>query len=148
MLKRFFATTDEISPLILRVTLGGVMLPHGLQKTLGWFGGNGFENTLTFFTDKMDIPQLAALLVIGAESFGALGLIFGCATRLGALGIAAVMSGAVVMVHWPHGFFMNWHGQQAGEGFEFHLLAIAMALVLMIKGGGIWSVDRNIGQTR
>lgn len=56
MLKRFFATTDEISPLILRVTLGGVMLPHGLQKTLGWFGGNGFENTLAFFTDKMAIP--------------------------------------------------------------------------------------------
>jgi len=146
MFRSFFATRSDYSSLILRVTLGVVMLPHGLQKTVGLFGGNGLSATIAFFTDKMDVPLEAAILVICAESLGALGLIFGCATRLGALGIAAVMSGAIVMVHSQHGFFMNWHGNQAGEGFEFHLLAIAMALVLMIKGGGAWSIDRAISK--
>lgn len=144
MLKRFFATDNDVSTLVLRVTLGVVMLPHGLQKTFGWFGGHGFSGTMAFFTDKMGVPTEAAVLVICAESLGALGLIFGCLTRLGAFGIAAVMSGAIVMVHWPHGFFMNWQGTQAGEGFEFHLLAIAIALAVMAKGGGALSIDRII----
>lgn len=144
MIKRFFATNNDYSMLLLRVTLGVVMLPHGLQKTLGLFGGHGLIGTMAFFTDTMGVPQEAAILVICAESLGALGLIFGCATRLGALGIAAVMSGAVVMVHTQYGFFMNWQGTQAGEGFEYHLLAIGIALVLMIKGGGALSIDRAI----
>lgn len=144
MFRRFFSTNNDYSSLILRVTLGVVMLPHGLQKTLGMFGGHGLAGTIGFFTDKMGVPHEVAILVICAESLGALGLIFGCATRLGALGIAAVMSGAIIMVHTKFGFFMNWQGTQAGEGFEFHLLAIGIAIALMIKGGGAWSIDRAI----
>lgn len=132
---------------MLRVTLGIVILPHGLQKTLGWFGGSGISATMTFFTDKMGVPTEVAVLVICAETLGALGLIFGCLTRLGAFGVAAVMSGAIAMVHWPHGFFMNWHGTQVGEGFEFHLLAIAIALAVMAKGGGALSIDRIIADS-
>lgn len=142
MLRKFLATENDLSLLILRVVLGLVMLPHGLQKTLGLFGGHGFSGTYGFFTSQMGLPGLVAVLVILAESLGAFGLLIGALTRLGALGIAAVMSGAIVMVHWSNGFFMNWSGQKAGEGFEFHLLAIAMALVLMIRGGGAFSIDR------
>ena len=148
MFRCFFSTNNDTSSLILRVTLGVVMLPHGLQKTLGLFGGHGLTGTIGFFTDTMGVPLIVAILVICAESLGALGLIFGCATRLGALGIAAVMSGAIVMVHTQYGFFMNWHGTQAGEGFEFHLLAIGIAFALMIKGGGAWSIDRAISNRK
>jgi putative oxidoreductase len=142
MLRKFLATNDEVSLLILRLGLGIVMLPHGLQKTLGLFGGNGFAGTYGFFTDKMGVPGVAAVLVILAESLGALGLIFGALTRLGALGIVAVMTGAIAMVHWQNGFFMNWSGKSSGDGFEFHLLAITIAIVLLIRGGGAASIDR------
>ena len=142
MLRKFLATENDISLLILRVGLGLVILPHGLQKTLGLFGGYGFSGTYGFCTDKMGLPGIAAVLVILAESLGAFGLIVGALTRLGALGIAAVMTGAMTMVHWPNGFFMNWSGSQAGEGFEYHLLAITLAIVLMIRGGGAFSLDR------
>jgi putative oxidoreductase len=59
-----------------------------------------------------------------------------------AFGIALVMLGAIFMVHLPNGFFMNWFGNQKGEGFEYHLLAIGLALVIMINGSGRYSVDR------
>ena len=141
MIKKFLATENDLVPLLLRLTLGIVILPHGLQKTLGLFGGHGFSGTYGFFTEQMGLPGIVTVLVILAESLGALGLIVGFATRLGALGVAAVMGGAVIMVHWQNGFFMNWAGKQAGEGFEYHLLALGIAIVLMIKGGGAMSLD-------
>jgi len=144
MLKRLLATRNDIVLLLLRLTLGIVILPHGLQKTLGLFGGHGFAGTYGFFTAKMGLPGVVAVLVILAESLGALGLIVGFLTRLGALGVAAVMGGAIAMVHWQNGFFMNWFGNQQGEGFEYHLLALGIALALLIKGGGALSIDRAI----
>jgi putative oxidoreductase len=143
-MKALFQTTDAPSLLILRLALGGVMLPHGLQKLLGWFGGFGFAGTMGFFTEKMGIPAVLAFLVILAESFGSLGLIVGFLTRIAAFGIAWVMVGAIFLVHVRHGFFMNWFGQQAGEGFEYHLLVIGMCMALLLSGGGKWSVDRLI----
>lgn len=141
MLSALFDTRNDISGTILRIALGLVMFPHGAQKLFGWFGGYGFSGTMHHFTENMGIPYLLALLVVLAESFGALGLVVGALTRIGALGIGSVMLGAVAMVHLEHGFFMNWFGNQAGEGFEYHILAIAMAAALFIKGGGRWSVD-------
>ncbi len=146
MFRKFFSTSDDTAPLILRLVLGGVFLPHGAQKALGWFGGHGFNATVEVFTQKMGFPLAVALLVIAAEFLGALGLIAGFCTRFCAFGIVCVMSGAIVMVHWPHGFFMNWFGSQAGEGFEYHLLAIGMALALMLAGGGRFSIDGAIGR--
>lgn len=137
----FFTDPTQWGLLILRVALGLVILPHGAQKLLGWFGGNGFKGTMGFFTGTLHIPAPAALLVIVAEFFGALGLIFGLFTRLDAFGIALVMLGAAIMAHRPNGFFMNWGGKQKGEGFEFHILAIGMALVLLVYGGGPLSLD-------
>ncbi|WP_020675317.1 DoxX family protein [Geopsychrobacter electrodiphilus] len=144
MFKKFLTTNNDLSLLLLRLTLGVVILPHGLQKTIGLFGGYGFSGTYGFLTGQMGVPGALALLVILAESLGALGLITGFLTRLGALGVAANMIGAIAMVHWQNGFFMNWTGNQGGEGFEFHLLAIGIAVVLLIKGGGALSVDKML----
>jgi len=142
MLRKLICTDDDTAAFILRVMLGAVFFPHGAQKLFGWFGGYGFSGTMAAFTDKMGIPAVLAFLAIMAESVGALAVIAGFMTRIGALGIGTNMVVAIFMVHLPNGFFMNWFGNKQGEGFEYHLLAIAIALALIIKGGGRWSVDR------
>lgn len=144
MLNRLFATEDTYTGLILRLFLALVMFPHGAQKLFGWFGGYGFSATLNHFTENMGIPFILAFLVIIAESLGAISLALGLLTRFCAFGIGSVMVGAVLMVHLPNGFFMNWSGKLPGEGYEFHLLAIGISLALMFHGGGRWSVDRLI----
>jgi putative oxidoreductase len=126
---------------MLRGVLGAVMFPHGAQKALGWFGGGGFEGTMSYFTGTVHMPALLGYLVIAAEFLGALALLLGLFTRFCAASIALVMAGAALLVHAPNGFFMNWFGNQAGEGFEFHLLAIAIAAALVVRGGGRWSLD-------
>lgn len=138
------ATDRSLLLTILRVTLGLVMLPHGLQKTFGWFGGYGYTGTMGFFT-SIGIPAFLGFLAIAAESAGALALITGVTTRIAAFGIAVNMLVAATM-HKGNGFFMNWTGQQKGEGFEYHILAIAIAVVIMIGGAGRWSVDRAIAK--
>lgn len=139
IIKKFIATDKDFAAMIARIFLGLIMLPHGMQKLLGAFGGNGFEATMGFFTG-MGMPWIFAFLVIMAESLGALALIFGLVGRFMAFGIFAVMLGATFM-HLDNGFFMNWFGAQSGEGYEYHLLAIGLALVVMIKGSGAASVD-------
>lgn len=144
-MKAFFQTDDRWTGLILRVMLAVVIFPHGAQKLLGWFGGNGFEGTMGFFTQQ-GMPWLITFLVIIGEALGAVALVLGFLTRFSAGSIGIIMLGAIAMVHWPHGFFMNWFGQQAGEGFEFHLLVIGMTLALIVNGAGKWSVDGVIAQ--
>jgi putative oxidoreductase len=146
VLDRLLATDPDRTLLFQRAVLGAIMLPHGAQKLLGWFGGYGFSGTMGFFTDTMHLPAPLALLVIVAESIGAIGLVLGAGTRLAALGIAAVMLGAIVTTHLPNGLFMNWFGNQQGEGFEFHLLALALALPLVVRGGGLASLDRVLAR--
>ena len=148
MLKKLLTTKDDISMMTLRITLGLVIFPHGAQKLFGWFGGYGFSGTMHHFTENMGIPYLFALLAILAESFGALGLIVGLGTRIAALGVGATIGVAAIMGHVQHGFFMNWFGKQAGEGFEYHLLVVGMALALTINGGGKWSLDRLLSKKR
>jgi len=144
MFKKLIQTKDDAALLILRLMLGIVFFPHGMQKLFGWFGGYGFSGTFDMFTTKMEIPAVFAFLAIMAEGLGSLGLISGLMTRIAAFGIAVNMAVAVYMLHWQNGFFMNWFGNQKGEGYEYHLLAIAIAVVLMIKGGGKWSVDKAL----
>jgi putative oxidoreductase len=126
---------------IQRALLGAVMFPHGAQKLLGWFGGYGFDGTMQFFTDTLHVPAPLALLVILGESIGALLLIAGLGTRVAAFGISAIMLGAVLTTHGSVGFFMNWFGNRAGEGYEYHLLALALSVPLVIAGGGRYAVD-------
>jgi putative oxidoreductase len=144
MLKKLMQTDDDAGMLIVRLALGIVIFPHGAQKLLGWFGGHGFAGTLQFFTSNLGLPAVVVFLVILAEFFGALGLITGFLGRVSAFGVLCVMLGAIFMVHLPNGFFMNWYGNQKGEGFEYHLLAIGMALAIMVKGSGAFSIDRSM----
>ncbi len=144
MLRKLIATEDSKAITILRVVLGIVFFAHGAQKMLGWFGGYGFSGTMGFFTGTMHIPPFFAFLAIAAEFFGGLGLILGLLTRVAAFGIAVNMLVAVLMVHAQFGFFMNWSGTQKGEGFEYHLLVLAMCTFLMIKGAGAFSIDRKL----
>ncbi len=146
MVKKLFQTDDAWSSMILRVALGVVMFPHGAQKLLGWYGGHGLAGTLGFFTEQMHIPWIIVLLIIIGESFGSVGLIVGLLTRFAAASLAVIMLGAITMVHWPHGFFMNWFGQQAGEGFEYHLLVLGICLALVVSGAGRWSADGVIAE--
>ena len=142
MFRKLIATDNDIATTILRLVVGVVFFAHGAQKMLGWFGGYGFSGTMGFFTGMMHIPAPFAFLAIAAEFFGGLGLIFGLLTRVAAFGIFCNMVVAVAMVHHNFGLFMNWTGAQKGEGYEYHLLVLAIMVFLMIRGAGTASVDR------
>jgi putative oxidoreductase len=148
MIQKLFAADDSAATAILRVTLGVVFFAHGAQKLLGWFGGYGLTGALGFFTKTMHIPLPLAYLAIAAEFFGGIGLIAGFLTRVAALGIATNMIVAIATVHAANGFFMNWTGTQHGEGFEYHLLVLAMTAFLIIRGAGAFSVDQAIAHAR
>lgn len=142
MIGKLTATDNDPAITIVRLVLGVIFFAHGAQKMLGWFGGYGFSGTMSFFTGVMHIPALFAFLAISAEFFGGLGLIFGLLTRIAAAGIFVNMLVAVAMVHHQFGFFMNWTGTQKGEGYEYHLLALAITAFLMVRGAGAASIDR------
>jgi len=148
MFSEILCTSDNLILTLLRLTLGIVFFAHGSQKMLGWFGGYGFKNTMAALTTQVGIPTPFAFLVIAAEFFGGLGLIFGLFGRVAALGVLLVMLGAIFMGHLRNGFFMNWNGNQKGEGFEFHLLAIAMALAIAIGGSGAFSLDHTLSKSK
>lgn len=132
---KLLSTNKDNTLLIIRLTLGLVILPHGAQKVLGSFGGYGFEGTMNFFTSHLGIPPLLALLAIAAEFFGSIGLLLGLFTRVAAFGIFVTMLVAAVLVHSPNGFFLN------NNGYEFHILALGLALPLILKGAGSYSLD-------
>ena len=141
MIGRLIQTDLSYTLLILRGALAIVIFPHGAQKLLGWYGGAGFDGTMLFFA-TIGVPAVIAMLVIVSDFFGSLALAVGFIGRLAAFGTTMVMLGAMVLVHGQHGFFLNWNGDQAGEGVQFHLLVLAVAAVLMVKGSGALSVDR------
>jgi putative oxidoreductase len=145
MKKLIFQTSPDLSPVILRVVLGVVIAAHGAQKLLGWFDGYGFAGTMTFFTSTMKFPWLLGLLIILLESFGAIALVVGFGTRI--LGLAfAILATGIATIHFQNGFFMNWFGNHAGEGYEYFVLWMAMAITLMFTGGGRYSVDQAIAR--
>lgn len=140
-----FGTRNEFAPLLLRLTLAVVIFPHGAQKVLGWFGGYGWDGTMGYLTGTIGLPTAVAALVILIEFLGPVALLLGFCTRLAALGIVAVMVGAIQTVHRANGFFMNWgNAPTAKEGFEYHLLAIGIAVALLVAGAGSLSIDRKL----
>ncbi len=143
-LELLLQTDRDLVPLLLRGVFGAVMFPHGAQKALGWFGGGGFQGTMRYFVDTVHLPALLGYSIIAAEFLGSILLLIGLGTRFAAASIGLVMIGAATLVHAPNGFFMNWFGNQSGEGFEYHLLAIAIAAALVVRGGGRWSIDRKL----
>lgn len=140
MLFDLIRTNPDWVTTVVRIVLGVVFFAHG-QKLLGWYGGPGFTNTIGMFTSHLRIPVPVASLVILAEFLGGIGLILGLLSRLAAIGVLATMAGAVITVHGRNGLFMNWLGDKKGHGFEYHLLATTLALVVLINGAGALSVD-------
>ena len=140
LLQSLVATGDSFAPLFLRVALGVMLFPHGAQKLLGWFGGYGFTGSMGYFTGSVGTPYVVGLLVILGEFFGSLMLVAGVGTRFAALSIALIMLGAAWQVR-GNGFFMNWFGNQKGEGIELFILAVGIAISLVVLGGGKWSLD-------
>lgn len=138
------ATDASRAQILLRAGLALVLFPHGAQKALGWFGGFGFEGTMAYLTGPIGAPWILALLAIVVEFVGPILLVLGLLGRVVAFGVANVMVVAVLTSHVAHGFFMDWGGTMAGEGYEYHLLVIAMAGALMIGGSGGLSLDRRI----
>lgn len=141
---KIFATNDDWAGAIVRITIGVIMFPHGAQKMLGWFGGPGFSGEMELFTKTMGLPWIIAFLVIFIEFFGAIGLLLGFASRVWALSMVILMLGIIFSVHLEHGFFMNWFGNQAGEGYEYHLLVIGLSLATVVSGSGKFSLDRKL----
>ncbi len=148
MLHRLVKTDSDYALTLSRFVLGTLFFIHGSQLVLGWFGGYGLTGSMQFFTQQLGIPAPFAFLAICAQFFGGLMLILGFAGRIAALGIICDMAVAVVKVHWQFGLFMNWFGNQKGEGFEYHLLAITIGLVIFLRGSGALSLDRVLARSR
>ena len=141
MLLRILATDPDWVPTLARFVLGIIFFAHGAQKVLGWFGGQGLKQTLRTLKEYVGLPAIAALAAVGAEMFGGAALILGFLGRISALGIAVIMLSAIFMVHGRYGLFMNWVGDRKGHGIEYHLLAIALAVVIIAEGSGAFSLD-------
>ena len=146
MINTLFSANGDWVGLILRLTIGLIIFPHGAQKMLGWFGGYGFNGTMGFFTGTAGLPYIVGLAVILLEFGGSLLLVAGLGTRIIALGFIGLMIGIILTSHLPNGFFMNWYGSQPGEGYEYHLLVIGLAVALLIEGAGRYSVDSVIAR--
>jgi putative oxidoreductase len=146
VLTRLVATDADWTLTIARIVLGAALFAHGAQKLLGWFGGHGLRATIQTFRDQLGIPAPLAYLAIAAEFFGGLGLIVGFLARVAALGIAITMIVAMAVVHWKFGFFINWFGDKQGHGVEYHLLAVALALVIIVHGAGAFSLDQVLSR--
>jgi putative oxidoreductase len=138
--------TNNLSLLIMRVTLGGVIFAHGAQKLLGWFGGYGFEGTMGYFTGTQGLPYIVGLLVILGESLGAIALALGLFTRFMAGSIFVIMVGALILDHAQYGFFMDWFRNQKGEGIEFDILTFGLAIPILISGAGAYSLDKFLSK--
>jgi putative oxidoreductase len=145
---KLFRTENDWALLIARLVLGGLFFIHGSQIAFGWFGGHGFHTTMNSFVQDLGVPAPIVFLVIAAEFAGGGAMVIGLLARLDAFGIICVMVGAISKVHINNGLFMNWEGNQRGEGYEYHLLAIALAAVILIKGAGALSIDRLLTRSR
>ena len=143
MFSKIFRTTPDIVPAIIRVVVGVLFFVHGAQKMLGWWGGPGFTAMMHGF-ESQGVPAAFAFLAIAAEFFGGIGMVLGFLTRIAAFGISVNMVVAILTVHLRNGLFMNWSGQQKGEGFEFHLLVLAITISIMLVGAGAFSIDGMI----
>ena len=146
MFQRLIRTDNELNGLLLRLTIALVMFPHGAQKALGLFGGQGFSATLKFFTDN-GMPTALVVLIIMGEFLGPISLAIGFLSRFCAASIAVIMIGAASL-HIQNGFFMNWFSNQKGEGIEYHILMIGLCLAVVLKGSGWLSVDRLLMRSK
>lgn len=137
-------SNNDWTGLILRLSIALVLLPHGAQKMLGLFGGYGFSGTMVFFTETMQLPWLIGFLVILIEFVAPFLLLAGLLSRVWALAVTMLMLGIIFTSHLDNGFFMNWFGNQKGEGIEYHLLMIGLSIALLFNGSGRYSLDSKL----
>lgn len=133
---------ENLSLFLLRLTLTVVIFPHGAQLLLGWYGGFGFEATMNYFTEVANLPYIIGYLVIMIQFFGSLMLLLGVAVRINAFAMFVIFIGMIITSHLEYGFFMNWFGNQKGEGYEYHLLVLGITLPLILKGSGKYAVEK------
>lgn len=141
MLLQILATDSSWIPTLVRIILGIIFFAHGSQKVFGWFGGPGLRQTLRTLKEYVGLPAIIALAAVGTELVGGMALILGFLGRISALGIAVNMLAAIFIVHGKYGLFMNWFGDRKGHGIEYHLLAIALSIVIIAEGSGAFSLD-------
>jgi putative oxidoreductase len=144
MIESLIGTHTDWVVAIARIVLGIIFFGHGAQKMLGWYDGPGLSSSMRTFTEHLHLPSTLAFLVIAGEFFSGVGLIVGLFSRIAAFVIVLTMVGAIATVHFRFGLFLNWFGSQEGHGIEYHLLAIALALVVVVKGAGAFSLDRLV----
>lgn len=144
MKNTIFNTNNDWTGIIARLTLGIILFPHGAQKMLGIFGGFGFSGTMGYFTDTLHLPWIIGFLVIFIEFVGALSLIAGFASRVWSALTMVLFIGIIFNSHLDNGFFMNWLGNQKGEGYEYHLLVIGLSLAILVNGSGKFSIDERM----
>jgi putative oxidoreductase len=142
MVWNLFSTGPDWTLAFIRIVLGLVFFAHGAQKVLGWFGGAGLKETLKTMHEFLHLPIPLAFLAVMTEFLGGAGLIVGLLSRVAAIGICVTMLSAIAMVHGRNALFMNWLGDRKGHGFEYHLLAIALAIAIVVRGSGAASLDR------
>jgi putative oxidoreductase len=143
-MKNIFKTNNDWTGLILRLTIAIVIFPHGAQKLMGWFGGYGFTGTMNFFTATVGLPWIIGFVVILLEFFGSILLLLGLVSRIIAMGMIALAIGIIFTSHIQNGFFMNWFGNQKGEGYEYFLLVMGLSVSLLFNGSGRLSIDKFI----
>ena len=149
LFERVLATGGGTAPLVARLALGLILFPHGAQHALGWFGGYGFSGTLGWMTGTLGFPAALAAVGIVSELLAPLALIAGIGGRI-AGGLLFFHMAFAASTHLKNGFFMNWFGAMptGEEGFEYHLLAMALAAVVVIAGSGALSLDRKLSRGR
>ncbi|WP_109301860.1 DoxX family protein [Aquimarina sp. AU474] len=146
LVTQLLKTNPNIGFSIARWTLGLVIFPHGAQKLLGLFGGYGYSATIESLTTQMGLPSIVAFSVIMIEFFGSISLVLGFFSRFWATTLVGMFTGIIITTQLEHGFFMNWFGNQRGEGYEYSLLIIGLALSVVINGSGKWSIDGLISK--
>jgi len=144
LIQTLLSTQSNIGFSISRLTLGLVLFPHGAQKMLGLFGGYGFNGTMEFFSQEMGLSPIVALSVITIEFFGSIALILGFLSRFWAMAFIGLFMGIIFTSQLQNGFFMNWFGNQEGEGYEYSILIIGLALSTLINGSGRYAFDNII----
>ena len=147
-MSRLLRTTRDPVVTLIRLTVALVLFPHGAQHVLGWFGGYGFHGTLGWMTATLGFPTGLAVLALITEITAPFALLLGIGGRFAAAGVIGLMLGAF-STHVANGFFMNWFGTlpAGSEGFEYHILMIALAAVVMLRGSGAWSIDAALART-
>jgi putative oxidoreductase len=136
-----YSGLSDLAQVLLRVALGGILIPHGMQKLFGTFAGLGISGNAALFDKLGYAPGMFWGTLVGCTEFIAgILLVLGLFTRPAALAVVIFMINAVYFTSKAGGFFWTTRGS------EFSILILVVAFYLFIRGSGPWSLDRRIGR--